>query len=203
MIETIPVLVILLFSVICHEYAHARVALWKGDTTARDLGRITLNPLPHIDPFGTVLLPLMLFLIHSPFLIGAAKPVPVNPSRFQNPKKDMLLVSMAGPANNMILAICAGIIARIAVGLGLSDAIYYFLNWAVTINLVLAFFNLIPVPPLDGSEIIMYHLPDHLAEKYARIGRFGMIIIILLFILGPFRGLIGLFVYFFRGLILG
>lgn len=203
MIETIPILVILLFSVVVHEYAHARVALWKGDTTARDLGRITLNPLPHIDPFGTILLPLMLFLMRAPVLFGRAKPVPVNPFRLRNPKKDMLLVSLAGPISNILLAVISGVVLRILIAFGFSGAVVIVLNQGIILNLYLAFFNLIPIPPLDGSEIIMYSLPEHMAHRYARIGQFGFIIVLLLFIVGPLRFVLHFFVSLFYSIIMG
>ena len=185
MINSKPQIIILVFSIVFHEVAHGQVALWRGDTTARDAGRLTLNPIPHIDIFGTILFPLFLILMRSPFLFGWAKPVPVNPWRFKEIKKDMALVGASGPASNFLLAIVAGIVFRFSIGtLGPSHALTQALLFAVIINLVLAVFNLIPIPPLDGSKIVMALLPDDLAMQYNSIGRFGFLLIFLLFFLG-------------------
>ena len=204
MLNSIPQIVILVFSVVLHEVAHGRVALWKGDTTARDAGRLALNPISHIDIFGTIIFPLLLLLTRSGILFGWAKPVPVNPWRFSDPKKDMALVGAAGPASNFLLAVVAGILIRLSIGsLGVNNALIQALSFAVSINLVLAFFNLMPIPPLDGSRIIMAFLPQELAESYARIERFGFIIIFALFFLGVFHRVIFPIVYVFFNLIVG
>lgn len=189
MAAKLPQLVILIFSIVFHEVAHGRIALWRGDTTARDLGRLTMNPLPHIDPVGSILVPLFLFFTGSPFLFGWAKPVPVNPWQFRNAKKDMAIVSFSGPASNLLLAVLASILFRVVLSFtgGGENLLVQLLFYMVYINLILAFFNLIPIPPLDGSKILMAVLPDQMLESYLRLERFGFIIIVLLIALGFFR----------------
>jgi Zn-dependent protease len=204
MINSLPQIVILLFSIVFHEVAHGKVALWKGDTTARDAGRLTLNPIPHIDIFGTILFPLFLILMRSPVLFGWAKPVPVNPWRLRESKKDMALIGASGPASNFLLAVIAGILFRISIGaIGANNVLAQALFFAVFINLVLAFFNLIPIPPLDGSKIVMGFLPDDLALQYSRIGRYGFLIIFGLFFLGIFQRILFPIVNLFLILIIG
>ena len=191
MIRSLPQLVVLLFSIVFHEVAHGRIALARGDTSARDAGRLTLNPLPHIDLFGTILLPLFLIVTRSPVLFGWAKPVPVNPGRFKDSKKDMALVGASGPASNILLAIVFATAFKLSVGaLGPAHLFSQTVIFGVAINLVLAVFNLIPIPPLDGSRILMAFLPDDLAEKYIQVERFGFIIIFGLLFLGAFRMII-------------
>lgn len=188
MLNALPQIVILLFSIVFHEVAHGKVALWRGDTTARDAGRLTLNPLPHIDIFGTIIFPLILVLTHSPVLFGWAKPVPINPWRFREAKKDMALVGAAGPASNLLLAIGAGLFFRLSFRLlGPANPLSQALFFGVFINLVLAFFNLIPIPPLDGSRIVLGFLPTNAAVQYNRIERYGFIIIFGLLFLGLFQ----------------
>jgi len=173
-------LAILFFSIIVHEVSHGYVALRSGDPTAKYSGRLTLNPLRHIDPFGTVVLPILLILMRSPFLIGWAKPVPINPYYLRNPKKDMAKIGAAGPLSNLGLAIIFAIIYRIT-GMGV---ISFFLLYAVFINLLLFLFNLVPVPPLDGSRIVAGFLTHDAYEKYMRIEPYGFIIVFaLLFLL--------------------
>ena len=204
MINSLPQLVILLFSIVFHEVAHGRVALWRGDTTARDAGRLTLNPLPHIDIFGTILFPLLLILTRSPVLFGWAKPVPVNPWRFREAKKDMALVGASGPASNLLLAVVAAVVFKLTMGLfGLDNPLTRALVFAVTINLVLAFFNLVPIPPLDGSRIVMGLLPDDLAVQYSRLERYGFLIIFGLLFLGFFRWALWPIVFRFLVLLVG
>lgn len=204
MINSLPQLVILVFSIVFHEVAHGKVALWRGDTTARDAGRLTLNPLPHIDIFGTILLPLFLILTRSPFLFGWAKPVPVNPWRLRELKKDMALVGASGPASNFLLAFIASVIFKLSVAtLGLVNPLTRVMVFAVTINLVLAFFNLVPIPPLDGSRIVMGFLPDYLAVQYSRIERYGFLIIFGLLFLGFFRWVLWPIVFQFLVLMVG
>ncbi|MFH1942767.1 MAG: site-2 protease family protein [bacterium] len=204
MINALPQIVILLFSIVFHEVAHGRVALWRGDTTARDAGRLTLNPLPHIDIFGTILFPLFLIITGSSVLFGWAKPVPVNPLRFREIKKDMALVGASGPVSNFLLAIVAGVFLRVTVKtFGPSHVLVQAFSFAVLINLVLAFFNLIPIPPLDGSRIVMGFLPDDLAEQYSRLERYGFIIIFALLFLGLFRLVLFPIVSVFYYLIIG
>jgi Zn-dependent protease len=192
----------LLLAIILHESAHGWVAEKLGDPTARNLGRITLNPIPHIDPIGTIILPAILILAQSSFLFGWAKPVPVNPYYFQNPRKGMLQVALAGPVTNMSLALLFGLVFRFLHFFGLEEGVFLSLTimviWGVIINLVLAVFNLIPIPPLDGSKILMGILSEEKAEKFAQIERFSFILIILLFTIG--RPIIQLFVYPFVGI---
>ena len=188
MIQSLPQVIILIFSIVFHEVAHGYVALRRGDTTARDAGRLTLNPIPHIDLFGTILFPLLLIITRSPVLFGWAKPVPVNPFRLKEMKKSMGLVSLAGPASNLILAVAVGIVFRLVLSMSpASQVVLQALYYAVFINVVLAVFNLVPVPPLDGSKILMSVLPDEYADRIMQLERYGFVIIFLLLFLGLFR----------------
>lgn len=193
----------LLLAIILHESAHGWVALKLGDPTARDLGRITLNPIPHIDLFGTILLPALLVLLNSSFLFGWAKPVPVDPTYFQNPKKGMLKVALAGPLTNLSLALFFGILFRILQYGGIHEGFLLLLKiiviWGVVLNLVLAIFNLIPIPPLDGFKILKGLLSEKLAEGVAILERYGFLLILFLFIFGS--PLLHLWVYPFVNLI--
>jgi Zn-dependent protease len=173
----------LLFALTLHELAHGFVAFHLGDPTARDAGRLTLNPLKHLDPLGTI----AFFFIK----IGWAKPVPVNPSYFRNPKRDMLWVALAGPVTNLVLAVASAILTKgiwaLATVLPYSAAaeailvpVNSMLIASVWINLVLCIFNFLPIPPLDGSRILTGILPDHLALSYMKIERFGFILILVL-----------------------
>ncbi|MCK4352132.1 site-2 protease family protein [candidate division WOR-3 bacterium] len=194
-------LAILFFSIIIHEVAHGYMALHKGDTTARDYGRLTLNPLPHIDIFGTIILPFLLIFTGSHFLFGWAKPVPINPYYFKDPKKDLMWVGAAGPLSNIGLAIILAIPFRF--GLSSFSILGQFVGFGVFINLLLAFFNLIPIPPLDGSRIIQGFLSYETQEKYLRLERFGFLIIIpLLFVLFPLviRPLVQIFFHLLTGI---
>ncbi|MCD6117733.1 site-2 protease family protein [bacterium] len=204
MMKAIPQIVVLLFSIIFHEVAHGKAALIKGDTTARDAGRLTLNPLPHIDIFGTIIFPLILVIIKSPVLFGWAKPVPVNPLRLKDIKKDMVFVGAAGPASNIFLAVVSGILFRIfSAVLSPGSVLLYMAYFAVYINLVLAFFNLVPIPPLDGSRIVMGFMPDDIAVKFMKLERFGFMIIFGLLFLGFFTAVIFPVVIFFLRLLTG
>jgi Zn-dependent protease len=177
---------ILLFSVVIHECAHAIAAERAGDPTARMMGRITLNPLPHIDPIGSILVPALLIMTNSSFFFAWARPVPVNPYNFRNPRKDDIAVSFAGPLSNLVLALAFAMLL-LAVILFVPAArepsffrSSYFLlfNYGILINLILAFFNLIPIPPLDGSHILRNLLPPEAARKYDRIQPYGFIILL-------------------------
>jgi Zn-dependent protease len=174
-------IVILLFSVIVHEVAHGLAARYFGDRTAEMAGRLTLNPVPHIDPVGTVLLPLFLIITGSPIVFGWAKPVPVNPFNFRDIRQGELVTSSAGIIANLLLAISAAVIFHLTPASNL--LIKALLGFAVDINLLLGVFNLLPVPPLDGSKIIMSFLPPRLAAQYQEIGRFGLLILLLLYII--------------------
>jgi Zn-dependent protease len=178
---------VLLFSVIAHEYAHGYAALKQGDNTALALGRLTWNPIKHIDPFMTVLLPLMLWLAHGP-LLGGAKPVPVNPRNYRNFKRGDIIVSLAGVFVNLLLAI-ASVILFVLVGLagralpaaeGTLGIVQAMMFVGLRLNLVLIAFNLIPIPPLDGSHVIKYLLPLSWAVRYQQVGRYGIVILLIL-----------------------
>ena len=180
---------IFLLALTIHEYAHGWVALKKGDTTARDAGRLSLNPLAHIDPIGTIVFPLLLALSGLP-VFGWAKPVPINFNRLDNPKKDLLWVGLAGPAANIIFAFCLGLILRFAPisGLLILGKLMFYM---VIINLLLGIFNLIPVPPLDGSRILTSLLPMRQAVVYMRVERYGFLILFILL----WTGIIGKVVF--------
>ena len=173
--------VVLLFSIIIHEIAHGYVALLNGDPTARMLGRLTLNPVPHIDPVGSILLPLLLLISQSSFLIGWAKPVPVNPLNFRNFRWGEFAVSAAGPVSNLALAAIFSVLLRLGLeNPGLTQLAYY----GVSINIILALFNLIPIPPLDGSHILALVLPRELARLYSHLQPVGFFLILILFYTG-------------------
>ncbi len=171
-------LIILLFSVIIHEVSHGLVADRLGDNTARYAGRLTLNPLPHLDLFGSILLPLFLFLVNSPILFGAAKPVPVNFFNLRNPKRDMALVSLAGPGANFVLALVFAIPIRLGL-IGPDLLGYQILFQATLLNLGLGLFNLLPIPPLDGSKIFASLFSDETMHRILSLERFGFLLIIL------------------------
>ncbi|KPL06884.1 hypothetical protein AMJ86_06710 [bacterium SM23_57] len=172
----------ILLALTIHEVAHGWIAYKLGDPTAKNAGRLTLNPLPHLDPIGTILL----FIAH----IGWAKPVPVNPMYFQNPKRDLMWVSLAGPVSNLGLALIFGLIFRIIpkasliTATGMSRVIVVMLIYAVVINLVLAIFNLIPIPPLDGSKILMGFAPRELEAQLLQLERFGPMLVVGLVLIG-------------------
>ena len=177
----------LIIAVMIHEISHGYVALLCGDTTARDAGRLSLNPIRHVDPIGTVILPLMLVFFKAPFLFGWAKPVPVNLARTRDPRQAMWLTAIAGPASNMIQALVGVAVYHLTLRIGfdvlpVSIALYTLLaaEAYVSINIVLMTFNMIPVPPLDGSRIVTALLPRELAVAYMRLESVGFILIILL-----------------------
>lgn len=184
---------VLLFSVIAHEYAHGYAALKQGDTTALELGRLTWNPIKHIDPFLTILMPLMLgFLSGWRIMLGGAKPVPVNPSNYRNFKRGDIIVSLAGVAANFVLALlCTVLIAAfgklgdLVPALGRTVGILQVMMiYGVTINLGLIAFNLIPIPPLDGSHVVKYLMPPAWALRYQEMTRYGLLILVLLLSFG-------------------
>ncbi len=172
-----------LIAVVIHEYAHGWVANQLGDPTAKYAGRLTLNPLAHIDMMGTILLPLFLIMMGSPIIFGWAKPVPINFALLRNPKRDMFWVSIAGIAANFLLALFLSILLKIGV-FPVHSYGWIFLNYGILINLVLAVFNAIPIPPLDGSKILLGLLPREWAYSYMQLERFGFLILIALLWLG-------------------
>jgi len=183
--DIILVIFILIYSAILHEIMHGFIAYRLGDPTAKLLGRLTLNPVKHLDIFYSLLLPLGLFFSHLP-IIGGAKPVPVDPFNLRDRRKDMALVSLAGPLTNVILAILGTLILKI-IGSNLPDEAFTIVIMVITYNVSLAIFNLLPIPPLDGSKIAALLLPEREANQYLSLGRFGMIIIfLLLFFYGSF-----------------
>lgn len=179
-VEILQILIVFLPAVILHECAHGWVANKLGDSTAKAAGRLTLNPMRHIDPVGTVALPALLFLIRSPVLFGWAKPVPVNFMNLRHPKSDMIWVGMAGPAINIIIAVCMSFLLKLNVPAAAHDL----LTTAVLVNLMLAIFNLIPIPPLDGSRLVMGLLPARFAVIYSRLENFGIVVVFLMLYFG-------------------
>lgn len=197
----------LLLAIILHEYAHGWVANYYGDPTARLLGRLTVNPIPHIDPIGSILLPLLCVILPGSFFIGWAKPVPINPANFQDPRRHMALVAAAGPAMNLFLAIVSALLLSLMFtidptlaaywppqsGVGLRDDLLGMLLlpiaamalFSVLINILLMVLNLIPVPPLDGGRILLSLLPAQSAQALRRVEPYGMLIILGLVMLEP------------------
>jgi Zn-dependent protease len=200
-IWALPVLLAIVF----HEVAHGWVAYHLGDSTAARMGRLTLNPIAHVDLFGTILIPLLLIVSNAPFLFGYAKPVPVNFQNLRNPKRDMIWVALAGPATNFLLAFTCVLLLKflapmIAKGspAGLSASILDFfvpvvfmLERGILINIVLAVFNLLPLPPLDGGRVLVGLLPEPLSSILGRIEPFGFLILLLLLMTRTLNQIIG------------
>lgn len=184
---------VLLFSVIAHEYAHGYAALKQGDTTALMLGRLTWNPIKHIDPFMTIILPAVLFYASGgKMMLGGAKPVPVNPRNYRNLKRGDIIVSLAGVFVNFLIALAAvlvfvliGLLGRaLSSGEAFLGGAQAMMFVAVRLNLLLLAFNLIPIPPLDGSHVVKYMMPASWALRYQQFGRYGIIVLILLLYMG-------------------
>lgn len=196
------VIVPALFGIICHEVAHGWVAYKMGDPTAKFMGRLTLNPIKHIDPMG---LGVFIFTaLLGPFAIGWAKPVPVQPRYFKRPREGMMLVSAAGPLTNFMLAIVFALVFKLCANLVASGAVQtstalefvmQSASYGILINCALGWFNLLPVPPLDGSHILLGLLPAGLAKLYTSLGRYGMLIVIVLVATGVFKHILGSLVF--------
>lgn len=190
-------LAVLIYSAILHEIAHGFVADRLGDPTARLSKRLTLDPRPHIDPFMSILLPLMLLISGSPVIFGAAKPVPVDPFNLKEGRKDIALVSLAGPLTNILLAIIAALLFRFLdfVPILFPSFIGWFLVTVMQYNVLLAIFNLLPIPPLDGSKVFAMLLPEKDARVYLSLGNIGMLLLffLLLFPIGGFS--LGSFIF--------
>ena len=174
-----------IFAITVHEVAHGWVAKKYGDNTASMLGRLTLNPIKHVDLFGTLIIPGLLLLTGTGFIFGWAKPVPVDARNFKNPRRDMAIVALAGPVSNVLMAIGWALVARIGVTIGaqfesVSLPLIYTGIAGISINLVLALINLLPIPPLDGSRVLTGILPNYWAWQYNRLERFGFVILLLL-----------------------
>jgi Zn-dependent protease len=172
-----------IFAITVHEVAHGWVARRYGDNTASMLGRLTINPVKHIDIVGTIILPGLLLLTGTGFIFGWAKPVPVDARNFKNPRQDMAVVALAGPASNLLMALAWALLARIGVIIGfpfISLPLIYMGIAGISINLVLALINLLPIPPLDGSRILTGVLPNYWAWKYNQLERYGFIILLIL-----------------------
>lgn len=193
----------LVFAIVFHEVAHGWVANRLGDPTARDLGRLTLNPISHIDLFGTIAMPLMLFVLtDGRMLFGYAKPVPINPYNFKDPKKGMALSSLAGPGVNIVMAVICSFLLRVVMA-GLEGMIpetvwswfatpvTLMLGYGIIINVVLAVLNMIPIPPLDGSRVVYWLLPERQAAVYYRLEPYGVFILMGLIMLGVLGKIIG------------
>jgi Zn-dependent protease len=192
-LDSLYVLPILLFSIVVHEVAHGWVALRLGDSTAHDLGRLTFNPIPHIDPIGSIAIPLLSFISAGSVFIAWAKPVPVNPANFHNIRRDDILVSIAGPLSNLLMACVCSLFYIFSVHLlswGIlveNDFLREMMTFVIrmfaagiTLNIFLAVFNLIPVPPLDGSHVLSSLLPEKVSNQFRQIGFFGILIVIML-----------------------
>ncbi len=180
-------IIILIFSVVIHEVSHGYAAYLLGDRTAQYEGRLTLNPLKHLDPVGSIILPLLLYISNAGFMVGWAKPVPFNPYNLRNQRWGEALVAVAGPLSNIIIAIVFGLLLRVALASGYAnEQILNITSYIVLINLVLAIFNLVPVPPLDGSKIIFSVFQIGYSQTRVFLERFGMVLVILfVFFLWP------------------
>jgi len=192
--DIILALPVLVFSLVAHEYAHGAAALRQGDDTAYMLGRLTLNPVPHIDPIMTVIMPALLLLVSGgSFAFGGAKPIPVNPRKYRHFKRGDIIVSAAGVLTNLLIAVACtllfvglGVLAALLPSIAfVADTAQRMMMWGVWLNLILCFFNLIPIPPLDGSHLFYYLLPPGLGAHYRALQRFGIVPLLALMLLAP------------------
>lgn len=204
------VIAVIIFSVILHELGHAWAALKLGDTTAVRMGRLTLNPIPHIDPFMTIILPAVLYITsNGSFVFGGAKPVPVQPRNFTHvsPRKGMMLVAIAGPIVNFAIALGLALLLRLLLGVGMvTEPVYKMLLLSAGMNLFLGFLNMVPIPPLDGSKVLAGLIPKTLAYRYLSLERFGFFILLGILLLDRsypvFSSTLVFLTEFFLGLIL-
>ena len=200
MVEILQVfsIVVLILSIVVHEFSHGWMANHLGDPTAKHMGRLTLNPIPHIDLMGSIIIPLLLLISNTGFIIGWAKPVPYNPYNLRDQKNGEMLVALAGPASNLLLALIFGIIIRILLiqGVAINSSIVIFFGIIVLYNILLAIFNLVPIPPLDGSKILFHFLPYSMHSVRETMERNG-ILFLLLFIFFGFRLIIPVMLYLF------
>ncbi|MDO8270145.1 MAG: site-2 protease family protein [Candidatus Levybacteria bacterium] len=185
-------IVILVFSAILHEIAHGYVAQMLGDPTARLAGRLTLNPIPHLDPIMSIAVPILLIVSGSPLIFGAAKPVPVNPLMLREGRKDIALVALAGPLTNLALALIGALLLKL-IG-STSPTITEVLFLVIRFNLALGFLNLIPVPPLDGSKFFSIVMPERVAQQYFALAPFGIFILFLLLLATPMGDLLNILI---------
>lgn len=200
--------IILIFLVMIHEVSHGLMAYRLGDSTAKDMGRLTLNPLKHLEFFGSFLVPFLFIITNSPFVLGWAKPVPFNPLNLKNPKRDGALIAAAGPASNFLIAIIFGIAVRIMAGFPAVFAspilanVFVLINLVVLVSIVLGVFNLIPIPPFDGSRIAFAFLSGKAARFWMQLEQYGTLLIILL-LFGGLLSIISPISFFVYKLIVG
>ncbi|MBU0534429.1 MAG: site-2 protease family protein [Candidatus Omnitrophica bacterium] len=199
LLKVVSAYIVLLGSVVFHEYFHAWMGQKLGDDSPPLLARLTLDPRPHIDVFGTLVLPLIALISQSPFLIGWAKPVPINPYNLKNPKKDMILIGISGPLTNFILAFCFTILFKTGI-IPPHSLAESFVTFAILLNLILGIFNLIPLSPLDGSHILAGLLSDKAERQYMKIQPFAIYILLFMFLTGMLRFIILPIVYIWTNL---